>query len=69
MEMWENAKLAADRAWSANFYATDGQEWIGFYITGIDEKNRALLIEKVGERHKEPTLLFLKDLKQLTVNW
>lgn len=65
----ENAQLAADRGWKASFYYQDGNTIHGAYITAFDWENGAVQIERVGERHLKPTLIFLKDLEKVEVDW
>ncbi len=65
----ENAQLAADRGWRASFYYADGSAFKGALITACDWENGAVRVERVGERHLEPTLIFLKDVQKVEVDW
>ncbi|HEX4925888.1 MAG TPA: hypothetical protein VFV50_17480 [Bdellovibrionales bacterium] len=65
----ENAQLAADRGWKASFFFQDGTAIHGAYITACDWEQGAVAVERVGERHLQPTLIFLKDLSKVEVDW
>jgi hypothetical protein len=65
----ENAQLAADRGWKASFYYADGSSFQNGYITACDWQSGAVQVERVGERHLKPTLILLKDLQRVEVDW
>jgi hypothetical protein len=65
----ENAKLAAEQGWKASFHFNDGESFQGGYITACDWDCGAVRVERVGERHLEPTLIYLKDLKRVELDW
>lgn len=68
-DVLENAQLAADRGWKASFYYNDGNAFKGALITAYDWENGAVQVERVGERHLQPTLIFLKDIQKVEVDW
>ena len=68
-DVLENAKLAAERGWKASFHYNDGTAFKGALITAYDWENAAVRVERVGERHLEPTLIFLKDIQKVEVDW
>ncbi|MEQ1876132.1 MAG: hypothetical protein ABL958_05765 [Bdellovibrionia bacterium] len=68
-EVLENAQLAADRGWKASFFYNDGNSFKGALITAADWDAGAVRVERVGERHLEPTLIFLKDVQKVEVDW
>jgi hypothetical protein len=69
IQIIESAQLAADKGWRASFQFTDGRRIDGAYITAADWDVGAVKVEKVGERHLPPTLIYLKDLLKVEVDW
>lgn len=65
----ENTKLCAEQGWKATFRLLSGEVIEKAYITGTDWNEEAISIEKVGERHLAPRILYLKDVDQVEVGW
>jgi hypothetical protein len=65
----ENAQLAADQGWKAAFHYIDGRTFLGGLITAADWDAKVVKVERVGERHLQPTLIFLKDIEKVEVDW
>lgn len=68
-ECWDVVLMAAERGWKLSLEFNDEDSISGAYITKIDEEKRAFVLEKVGERHLKPKLVFNKDLKSAKLHW
>ena len=68
-EVEANAWLAAERGWKTNCFFRDGTVVQGAFITATDENKKAMVIERVGERHLQPRLVFLREIERLDVLW
>lgn len=68
-DVWQNILLAAERGWKLNLRFADGTELKSAYITQIDEENRAVILERVGERHLKPKLAYYSDIVEAKVHW
>lgn len=69
LECWEVVLMAAERGWKLSIEFHNEENLSGAYITKIDEENRAFIVEKVGERHLKPKLVFNKDIKSAKLHW
>lgn len=65
----ENAKLCADRGWKASFHMMSGDVVEKAYITGTNWEQNVVSVEKVGERHLEPKIIYLKDVQSIEIGW
>ncbi len=68
-EVLEKAKLCAEQGWKANIRFKDGEDYRGAFITAADFENGAVQMERIGERHQEPRLVWLKDIESWTPDW
>ena len=65
----ENAKLCAEQGWKGTFHLKSGEVISKAYITGTNWDLEAVSIEKIGERHVEPRVVYLKDVSRIEVGW
>lgn len=68
-EIWEIVNMAAERGWKCSLWFTSGEDFKAAFITHIDEENRAFVVERVGERHLKPKLVYNSDLKDAQLHW
>ena len=68
-ECWDVVLMAAERGWKISLEFQDGDSVAGAYITKMDEEKRAFILEKVGERHLKPKLVYNQDLKSAKLHW
>jgi carotenoid cleavage dioxygenase-like enzyme len=65
----ESTELAAERGWKVTLHMQNGDVHKKVFITAHDWDFPAVVVEKVGERHKDPTLVLLKDVQKVEVHW
>jgi hypothetical protein len=65
----ENTKLCAEQGWKATFRLSSGEVIEKAYITGTDWDAEAVKVEKIGERHLPPRIIFLRDVDAVEVGW
>lgn len=65
----ENTRLCADQGWKATFHLISGEIIEGAFITGTDWEKEAVSLEKVGERHLPPRILYLTEVNRVEVGW
>lgn len=68
-EVWESIQMASERGWKISFFLKDGNDFKEGFITHIDEENKAVLVERVGERHIQPTLIYANDVVETKLHW
>lgn len=68
-EVLESTQLAAERGLKATFWLKCGDTHKNVYITAYDWDFPAVAVERVGERHLDPTLVKLKDVDRVEVHW
>ncbi|MFK8138416.1 MAG: hypothetical protein AB8E15_08655 [Bdellovibrionales bacterium] len=69
MDHWSNMKIAADNGWKISLKFTSGESFPDALITHIDEENKAIVCERVGERHLKPKLIYLDDVADTQLHW
>jgi hypothetical protein len=65
----ENTRLCAEQGWKASFHLSSGEVIEKAYITGTDWEKQAVSLEKVGERHLPPRIVFLNSVVRVEVGW
>jgi len=65
----ENAWLCAERGWQANYTLKSGEIIEMAFITASDQNEKAIVLEKPGERHLEPRLVFLEEVQKVEPHW
>ena len=65
----DNVKLCAERGWKGSFHLHSGEVIESGFITGTNWEEGVISVERVGERHLPPRILFLKDVKHIEVGW
>ena len=68
-DVLENAKLCAEQGWKGTFYLISGEVIEKAFITGTNWEVGAVSLERVGERHLPPRIVFLKDVDRIEVGW
>jgi hypothetical protein len=68
-EVWEVVLMAAERGWKINLHFKNEDKFDNALITQIDEEKRAFIVERIGERHLKPSLIFNRDLASAKLHW
>lgn len=68
-EVLQTLIMVAERGWRAHLVLSNGEEIKQIYITLEDFENGAFAVERVGERHLKPRLLWVKDVVKVTPDW
>jgi aspartokinase len=61
--------LCAERGWRVDLVFQSGEKLNGVFITATDQENKAIALERAGERQKQPRLVFLKELASAEAVW
>lgn len=68
-EVWEVVLMAAERGWKINLLFKNEDKFDNAFITQIDEEKRAFIVERVGERHLKPSLIYNHELESAKLHW
>jgi hypothetical protein len=64
-----NAQLAAEYGWKATFFYKSGLVKERAFITGCNWEKGFISVESIGERHKPPTIVDLRQVSKIDVRW
>ena len=64
-----DVRLCAKEGWKATFVFHNGEVFPQAFITATDFDAGAITLERVGERHLQPRLVFLNELAELRPDW
>ena len=64
-----NAKLCAEQGWKGTFRLLSGEVIEKAYITGTDWEKEAIALERVGDRHLPPRIIYLSEVESVEVGW
>jgi hypothetical protein len=65
----ENTKLCVEQGWKGTFRLLSGEKVEGAYVTGTNWDVEAISVERVGERHLPPRIIYLNEVESVEVNW
>ena len=68
-EIIENAKLCAEQGWKGTFHLKSGEVISQAFITGTNWELNVVSVEKIGERHLEPRIVYLVEVDRIEVGW
>lgn len=68
-KIWKDILLAVENSWKISLDLSSGQSYVGHNITAIDELHKAIVFEKVGERHLPQNFATLEDIVSLKLHW
>ena len=62
-------KMVAEKGWRATLELSSGEVLDQIYITLEDFDKGAFAIERVGERHLKPRILYVKEVLKVLPDW
>lgn len=68
-EVLQTLMMVAERGWRAHLVLSSGEELEQIYITLEDFEKGAFAVERVGERHLKPRMLWVKYVVKVTPDW
>lgn len=65
----ESIELCAEKGWRVSLYFRSGESFEGAFITATDENKKVIVVERPGERHLKPRIVYLNELQSVEVIW